>query len=197
MKRTSLNFIIDVIAFTGFVFLTTTGVLMHFVLPPGSGHYSTVWGLDRHEWGGLHLWIAIVFFSILAIHLVLHWRWIICVATSMPREGSGFRAGLGIIGVLSLIAISVTPLLSPVERNMTDSISTNILSSHKYEEFDIRGSMTLLEIEASTGVPGEYIIESLELPESVSKEEQLGFLKRKHGFEMNTVREAIKEYKSR
>jgi hypothetical protein len=115
----------------------------------------------------------------------------------MPREGSGFRAGLGIIGVLALIAISITPLLSPVERNMTDSISSNILSSHKYEEIDIRGSMTLLEIEESTGVPGEYIIEILELPESVSKEERLGFLKRKHGFEMNTVREAIKEYKSR
>ncbi len=197
MKRTSLNFIIDAIAFTGFVFLTTTGVLMHFVLPPGSGHYSTVWGLDRHEWGGLHLWIAIVFFSVLALHLVLHWRWIVCVATSMPREGSGFRVGLGIIGVLALIAFSVTPLLTPVERNTTDTSTSSILSSHKYEDIEIRGSMTLLEIEEATGVPGEYIIEILKLPGSVSKEERLGILKRKHGFEMNAVREAVKEYKSR
>ena len=98
---------------------------------------------------------------------------------------------------LALIAISITPLLSPVERNMTDSISSNILSSHKYEEIDIRGSMTLLEIEETTGVPREYIIETLKLPESVSKEERLGVLKRKHGFEMNAVREAVKEYKSR
>ncbi len=55
----------------------------------------------------------------------------------------------------------------------------------------------MLEIEEATGVPGEYIIETLKLPESVSKEERLGVLKRKHGFEMNAVREAVKEYKSR
>ena len=51
MKRSNLNFVIDVVAFVSFISLTTTGVLMRYILPPGSGHYSTVWSLDRHEWG--------------------------------------------------------------------------------------------------------------------------------------------------
>jgi hypothetical protein len=46
MKRVNLNFIVDVVAFAGFVLLTTTGVLMRYILPPGSGHYSTIWGMD-------------------------------------------------------------------------------------------------------------------------------------------------------
>lgn len=55
MKRTHLNFIVDVVAFVGFVVLRTTGVLMRYILPPGSGRYSTIWGLDRHEWGGINV----------------------------------------------------------------------------------------------------------------------------------------------
>lgn len=65
MKRINLNFIIDVAAFVGFVMLTTTGVLMRYILPPGSGRYSTIWSLDRHEWGGIHFWISIIFFPYL------------------------------------------------------------------------------------------------------------------------------------
>ena len=42
MKRVNLNFIVDVVAFAGFVLLTTTGVLKRYILPPGSGHYSTI-----------------------------------------------------------------------------------------------------------------------------------------------------------
>ena len=51
MNRTWVNFVIDTVAFVAFVLLTTTGVLMRYLLPPGSGHYTTIWGLDRHEWG--------------------------------------------------------------------------------------------------------------------------------------------------
>ncbi len=60
MKAT-LNFIIDVIAFTGFLFLTTTGVLMRYLLPPGSGRFASLWGLNRHEWGTIHFWISVAF----------------------------------------------------------------------------------------------------------------------------------------
>ncbi|NIQ14683.1 MAG: DUF4405 domain-containing protein, partial [Candidatus Dadabacteria bacterium] len=71
MKKKNLNFIIDILAFVCFVLLTTTGVLMKFILPPGSGHYATIWGLDRHEWGNIHFWVSVIFFSILILHLIL------------------------------------------------------------------------------------------------------------------------------
>jgi hypothetical protein len=194
MKRVNLNFIVDVVAFAGFVLLTTTGVLMRYILPPGSGHYSTIWGLDRHEWGGIHFWVSVLFFSILALHLILHWRWIVSVVTGRPREGSGFRAGLGIVGLATVVALASTPLLAPVERDTGDKGASS-LSTHPYENLSIRGSMTLREVEETTGVPAAYLIKSLKLPDTISVEERLGPLRRQYGFEINDVREIVKTYK--
>lgn len=192
MKRTNLNFIIDTVAFTGFVLLTTTGVLMRYVLPPGSGRYSTIWGLDRHEWGGIHFWISVIFFSILALHLVLHWRWITSVVSGQHQEASGLRAGLGIVGLLTVIALAVSPLLSPVEIQNKESSSFSI---YKSEDISISGSMTLKEVEDSTGVPAKFIIESLGLPETTSADEKLGALKKEQGIEVKDVREIVRGYK--
>lgn len=196
MRRTNINFIVDVVAFIGFVVMTITGVLMRYVLPPGSGRYSTIWGLDRHEWGGIHFWISVVFFSLLVFHLVLHWRWIMSVVTGRPREGSGFRAGLGVVGLVAVIALALSLLLTPVDIDLTSNRGS-FSSSHKYEGSQILGSMTLKEIEAETGVSATYIVESLKLPESTSVDEQLGSLKRKHKFEIIEVRIIVKEYNDR
>lgn len=193
MNRTKLNFIIDVVAFAGFVVMTTTGVLMRYVLPPGSGHYATIWGLDRHEWGGLHFWIAVLFFSILALHLLLHWRWIVSVVTGRPRQGSALRAGLGIVGVAAVTMLSIAPLIAPVERDLSREGAAS-LSAHRFEGISIRGSMTLREVEQATGVPAAYLIESLKLPATTSLDERLGVLKRGYGFEILDVREAVKAY---
>ena len=194
MKRTNLYFVVDVMAFIGFVVLTTTGVLMRYILPPGSGRYSTIWGLDRHEWGDIHFVISVVFFAVLALHLVQHWRWIVNVVTGRPRDDSGFRVGLGIVGLVAVVALSISPLLTPIER---DVASKGLTSIHEGEHGDtsIRGSMTFNEIEEATGVPAVYIIESLKLPESISEDERLGPLKRQYGFEMNDVREIVKGYR--
>jgi hypothetical protein len=193
MKRTHLNIFVDVLAFAGFVVLTTTGVLMRYVLPPGSGHYSTIWNLDRHEWGGIHSWVSVTFFTLLAVHLVLHWRWIASVVTGRPREGSGFRAGLGLVGLTTVLALSIAPLTTPVDKDATGE-GASFLSSHRYEDISIRGSMSLSDVEAATGVPAAYLIESLRLPSSVSTDERLGLLKRRYGFDINSVREAVKAY---
>ena len=194
MNRTKLNLIIDIVAFIGFVVLTTTGVLMRYILPPGSGHYSTIWSLDRHDWGGIHFWISVIFFLILALHLILHWRWIVSVITGRPREGSGFRLGLGIVGLVAVIALAISPLLTIVERSVNQK-GSSLLSSHKFGDISIRGSMTLKEVEETTAVPSSHIIKSLNLPESTSVNEKLGQLKQEFGFEINDVREIIKNYK--
>ena len=85
MRIPTRNFLVDALAFTVFVLLTASGVLMRYVLPPGSGRFTTVWGLDRHEWGSIHFWIAIGLLAALALHLFLHWRWI--VYTIKGRRG--------------------------------------------------------------------------------------------------------------
>jgi hypothetical protein len=116
MRRPTLNLCIDALAFAAFVFLTTTGVLLRYVLPPGSGHFTSLWGWDRHAWGTLHFWIAVGFLSLLGVHLILHGRWIASMVRGRPREGSAARLALGVVGVIALVALALAPLFSPIEQ---------------------------------------------------------------------------------
>lgn len=192
LRGPTLNFIVDCVGFTAFVFLAASGVLMRYVLPPGSGHFSTVWELDRHDWGSIHFWVAVGFLSVLALHLFLHWRWITTVLRGRPREGSGARVGLGIVGLVALLALAAAPLLSPVERA---GGATGALYSPAFEgDEPIRGSMTLREVEQATGVPAERILRELGLPADLPRDERLGWLKRTHGFTIEEVRRIVQAY---
>jgi hypothetical protein len=198
MARPSVN--VDSCGFVGFVLLTATGVLMRYVLPPGSGRFTTLWTLDRHEWGSLHFWLAIVLLAVLAFHLFLHWRWIATVARGRPREGSGARVALGAVGVVALLALALAPFMSPVERAAGElrAPGPHAFEGERFES--IRGSMTLAEVQAATGVPADTIIEQLGLPPGVPKDERLGRLKQTHGFTMEDVRrivQATEESKAR
>ena len=86
MKPATKNFIVDAFALVGAVLLVSTGFLMRYVLPEGSGGpegagqgiravqrpVALLWGLSRHEWGDIHFWIAIALMIILSVHLFLH-----------------------------------------------------------------------------------------------------------------------------
>ena len=114
MKRSTLILLIDYIAFIGFIFLTSSGILLHYLLPPGSGRWAEVWSMNRHEWGYIHFWISVIFFSVLSLHLLFHWKVIINLLKGRHSEESGMRAGLGIIGAATIVLIAISPLISPV-----------------------------------------------------------------------------------
>jgi uncharacterized protein DUF4405 len=117
MKRSTLNLVVDAIAFAGFVFMTASGVLLRFLLPPGSGYRTTIWGLDRHDWGGVHFWVSVALLGALSVHVLLHWKWIVCVLRGQPRgAGSGVRLALGLVGLIAVLALAAAPLVSSVER---------------------------------------------------------------------------------
>jgi len=194
MKRPNVNFIVDFLGFAGFVLLTATGVLMRYVLPPGSGHFTTIWGLDRHEWGSIHFWIAIAFLAVLACHLFLHWRWIVTLMRGRPREGSGARVALGTVGLAALLALAVAPFVSPVERVGERQHAPNPHSSEIEGLESIRGFMTLAEVQEATGVPADHILRELGLPPSVEHKERLGRLRTVYGFTIDDVRRIVQAY---
>lgn len=122
MKRSTMILFIDIVSFIGFVFLTSTGILLHYVLPPGSGRWSEIWGLNRHEWGEIHYIIAVVFFCVLALHLILHWRVILNMIKGHKKEISWLRLGLGITGLLSILIFAFAPVASTTNTdNSTDN----------------------------------------------------------------------------
>ncbi|HDP90046.1 MAG TPA: DUF4405 domain-containing protein [Thioalkalivibrio sp.] len=115
MKKPRLNFLVDVAAFAAFVFMASTGVLLVYSLPPGSGRWVTVWGLTRHQWGDIHLWLAVVFLVILALHVVLHWRWIASMFRGGAHEAPGWRLVLGVVSVVLIIALAIAPFVTGVD----------------------------------------------------------------------------------
>jgi hypothetical protein len=195
MNKTIFNFIVDAAAFAAFLFLATTGVLMRYVLPPGSGHFSALWGLDRHDWGAIHFWIAITLTIVMVLHLFLHWRWIVCTVQGRPREGSGVRVALAVIVLLAFVGLAISPFFSPVESNHgTPPHKMQSGEQPKELEHQINGSMTLEEVERVTGVPATAILKELGLPDDLPKNEQLGRLRKKFGFEMEAVRKAVQAH---
>lgn len=110
-----MNYWLDVIAFVEFAFLTTSGILIQYSLPERSGHSMTVWGLSRHQWGDWHFYLALFLFATLALHIVLHWKWIINLTRGRPSDASGRRLLLGVFGLVVVIMLASAPLLSPVE----------------------------------------------------------------------------------
>jgi hypothetical protein len=214
MKRGALNRIIDTFAFAVFVLVVTTGLLLRYLLPPGSGRLhgigtgygaaerpvTLLWGLTRQEWGNMHFWISLALMIVLALHLILHWRWIRGSIRGGSQEVSGLRAGLGIVGLLAVVAVAVLPWLSPLTSVHRSQFNESVTESRPATQegqmaSQTRGMMTLQEIEDLTGVPTAYIVERLGLPRHVSPDERLGRLRRMYGFSMQDVRRIVVEYK--
>ena len=178
-----------------FLFLVSTGIILHYLLPHGSGGSRSIWGMSRHDWGDIHFYVSIGFLTILAIHLILHWNWIVNLIRGKKRTGSGRRAALGLVGVLAIIAVAISPLLSPVEGSERSKAEEKHERHTAKAEIDINGSLTLAEVQDETGVPVSYLLEELELPETTSEETKLGKLKNQYGFSMNRIRKLIEDYK--
>lgn len=119
MRKPTRNLIIDCTLLTCFVFLVSTGILMHYILPPRSGRYLSILGFNRHDWELVHFWIAVIFLSSLCIHLYIHRNWILCNIRGKKRSDAETkkRVVLGIVGLLALLLIALIPLLSPIQRN--------------------------------------------------------------------------------
>ena len=115
---------------------------MFIRLPPGSGRYKTIWNLDRHEWGDIHFWIALLLLLILTYHLFLHWRWIKSLVRGKKKQYSGFRKRLAMGSLLLIWALTFSPVFSPVKNiksekaNQSAERMTHIKDSldHTYED---------------------------------------------------------------
>lgn len=121
MRKPAINFSIDIAAFLAFILLVSTGTLIYWVLPPGSGN-SSVWGLTRHGWGEIHFWIAAGFVALISAHFILHWKWIKNMVMGKPKkkESTKTRLFAVIFLLLVILSIAVAPFFSPVDDSGQD-----------------------------------------------------------------------------
>ena len=84
LGKTRFNFWLDLTIFVTFAATAITGILLWLIIPSGRGSGRLVfYGLTRREWVDLHNWVGLGMLLLVAIHLMLHWPWIICVAQRM------------------------------------------------------------------------------------------------------------------
>lgn len=102
MSKARLNLLIDTLAYFGMVILLSTGLLLMYIMPPGTGgcHGAdgarvTLLGLSRHQWGAVHWYVALGLIAIAAIHVLLHWRWVVSTLGGLLRSATTQGAGRG------------------------------------------------------------------------------------------------------
>ena len=103
--------VLNLLLYIAFCAMVGTGLLMAYRLPPGSrgGSGLTVLGMDRHEWGDVHLWISYIVVAAVIAHLGMNWTWLKKIAASMKplRLLGGLLVGIVIIVVLLVLPVTV------------------------------------------------------------------------------------------
>ncbi len=220
MKRSKVNFIVDALAFLFLVLLISSGLVMRFLLPPGGGEGEparlALWGMSRHAWGDGHFYLAMALMGVLALHLVLHWRWVVSVGAGEERQTA--RMWLGALAMFTLLAVALSPFFGSVEKKppahrqgraggqaggvVPLPTDTPLPSGEKMHAggaaqgekgLFIRGGMTLAEFEEATGMPAAELLARLGVSGETGREEKLGRLARRHGFTLDDVRKIAGE----
>lgn len=113
MNKPLQNYVLDWTSLVLLAALASTGMLMGYALPPGS-RGATLLGLDRHDWGEVHLWIAWGFLAVVVLHLILHAAWIkmLTLGKSTGRART-VRGAVAIGAAVVLVGLVVLGGLAP------------------------------------------------------------------------------------
>jgi hypothetical protein len=216
MKRNALNFVIDLSTALMMAGMIATGLLVRFVLPPGSGSTRFVWGLGRHDWGDVHFWLAVAAGAVVLVHVAMHWQWVCVTARRLlPARGGRLApppppaplarnaAGAALVVLLAaLFGGFVWTAKRAVEVREQDGRAAAGVDGagvgHRGDEAGeeggpgfIRGSMTLSEVARARGLSVDAVRARLGLPAGTPDDERLGRLSKKYRFTMEEARRRV------
>lgn len=122
MKKSLINLAVDLLSLVLLGALTSTGLILQWKLPAGSGRVSgpegaehainLLWGWDRHEWGQLHFAVSVGLLALLSVHVALHWKWVVAMCRGKGGAAKEPRALLGVVGLALLLVTLLMPLWS-------------------------------------------------------------------------------------
>jgi len=94
------------------------GFLIKYVLIPGYKRIELYnndvelyfLGLTRHDWGKVHLWLGFIFLFLLLLHIIFHWKMIVCIFRKMISRDNLRLTSILAIGIAGLFLL-LSPLL--------------------------------------------------------------------------------------
>lgn len=87
MSKNTWNYVVDFLATLAMLALIMTGFLIQWILPARQGRAGRrmLWGMDRHDWGEIHLYLSIALIGLIVLHVVLHWKWVFATTRDLLR----------------------------------------------------------------------------------------------------------------
>ena len=119
MKKSTINFIIDVLMFICMAAVAGIGFLIKYTLISGRESWIVYGdkvdlyflGIYRHEWGTIHLIIGFVLLALVALHVILHWKLIVSLYNRM-FQGKLVRRIITVVFIaICALFIIVSPCL--------------------------------------------------------------------------------------
>ncbi|MBN2345254.1 MAG: DUF4405 domain-containing protein [Candidatus Aminicenantes bacterium] len=134
--RDKINLIVDLLLTLSLALIAGIGLLIKYTLPPGrerilkfGDNLDMVFlGLDRHQWGKIHLAVGYVMLGFLVLHIVLHWKTLLClVRKAVPSTGRR-RVLWSVTGILSFLLLLSAFIVSPARLETGDFLHRNLRS---------------------------------------------------------------------
>lgn len=79
MTSNTTKYPLNVALFATLGSILVTGLILWWGIPRGFGHGCDVlfWGLSRHDWVDIHLFLAVSCFTLMVVHLWTNLKWIV------------------------------------------------------------------------------------------------------------------------
>lgn len=219
LNKTKINIIIDIFLFLLLGAISGIGFLIKYILIKGSDRniiYGknadlNFLGLDRHQWGNIHLILGIILLILLILHIVFHWNMILCMFKCLIPNNIFRKIIYVIISILSIIFFTFTFFIEPeiiykepLHLNRRNNTEKSIFNKNEQKEhfgihkenyeYNINGRMNLQYISDQYNIDINILTNELNIPISC-KDTKLGFLKKQYNFTMDDIRTIIKTHK--
>jgi len=92
MRKAKVNLAVDIMIGLAFIVEVVSGFVLWAVLPHGGYQggrnllFESTFILSRSAWLSLHDWFALVMVMGVLGHVVLHWKWIVCMFRNLWHE---------------------------------------------------------------------------------------------------------------
>lgn len=127
LNKSKFNLTIDIIMFIVMMAIAGIGFMIKYVLIAGFKRNDIYginnklyyWGMDRHEWGNIHLILSFILLFLLLLHIIFHWNLIVCIFKRMVPDKT-WRIALSALFVLLSVILGIMPLFVTPEIHEND-----------------------------------------------------------------------------
>lgn len=121
LDKPRFNLLINALMFLVLMAMAGIGFLMKYVLLPGKERWVkygrnldlTLFGLDRHQWGGIHLYLGFLLLGLLTVHIILHWKQIVGLCRRFGATEGGRTLAILVFVLLAVLLIYFPFLVTP------------------------------------------------------------------------------------